>query len=313
MNRTKLPMIRTRQQPLSKRELKLARRIDDRVAFAAITFNYLVVIAAVAAAVSINRVPATLLGMIIIAGRQSALQGLVHSACHYTLFSRRRNNIRFQLLFAYPILDSVPLYREQHLEHHRDFSRKSPDRFDYLHNSLQLSRRGIWSRTWVVFVRPLSGLTGIVFLSDAVRTLNGNRKEALRVCGYWGVMLFSAWWLGALWLVLIYWIVPLVWLYPVFDIWAELSDHLDAEGDSRNQAGFFYSALFKGHEMYHAVHHLYPFVPFHRLREINHKLQERGIALEASRGAIDFLRIVYRSKTVTDSTASPARGFAERS
>jgi fatty acid desaturase len=306
-------MKRTHQQPLSKRELKVARRIDDRVAFAAIAFNYLVIIATVAAAVSINRVPATLLAMVIIAGRQSALQGLVHSACHYTLFSRRRNNIRFQWLFAYPILDSVPLYREQHLEHHRDFSLKTPDRFDYLYNCLEISRRGIWNRTWVVFVRPLSGRAGIVFLSDAVKTLTGNRKEALRVCGCWSVMLFVAWWLGALWLALIYWIVPLVWLYPVFDIWAELSDHLDAEGESRNQIGFFYSALFKGHEMYHAVHHLYPFLPFHRLRRINHKLQERGVMLETSRGAIDFLRIVYRGETLTDSAASPARVFAERS
>lgn len=306
-------MIRTRHQPLSKRELKLARRIDDRVAFAAIVFNYLVVIATATAAVLINRVPATLLAMVIIAGRQSALQGLVHSACHYTLFSRRRNNTRFQLLFAYPILDSVPLYREQHLEHHRDFSLKTPDRFDYIYNSLQLSRRGIWNRTWVVFVRPLSGLAGIVFLSDAIKTLSGSRKEALRVCAYWGVMLLGAWWLGALWLVLIYWILPLVWLYPVFDIWAELSDHLDAEGESRNQVGFFYSALFKGHEMYHAVHHLYPFLPFHRLRQINHKLQERGVALETSRGAIDFLRIIYRGQACTDRAASPATVVAERS
>lgn len=282
----------------------MARRIDDRVAFAAIAFNYLLVIATVATATWIHRIPATLLAIVIIAGRQSALQGLVHSACHHSLFSRKRNNVRLQFLFAYPILDCVPLYREQHLEHHRDFSVKTHDRFDYLFNYLQLTRYGIWHRTWVVFVRPLSGHAGIVFLSDVVKTLSGSAREALRLAGFWSLVLGAAWALGALWLLLVYWIVPLVWLYPVLDIWAELSDHLDAKGESRNQIGFFYSALFKGHEMYHAVHHLYPFVPFHRLRKLNDRLHQQGIVLERSRGPLDFLRIVYRQPTLAAASTS---------
>lgn len=303
----KFQMLRTRQQPLSKRELKLARRIDDRIAFAAIASNYLIVVAAAGLASWIDRIPVTLLALVIIAGRQSALQGLVHSASHYSLFAKKRNNIRFQFLFAYPIVDSVPLYRDQHLEHHRDFALKTPDRFDYLYNSLQLSREGIWSRTWVVFIRPVLGHAGVVFVTDAIKTLSGNLRQALGILANWALLLALMWWLGGVWIFLIYWVVPLVWLYPVFDIWAELSDHLDAQGESRNQKGVFYCILFKGHEMYHAVHHLYPFVPFHRLRQVHDKLQQGGMVMESSRGPRDFLRIVYRGRPLPK-IGKPAAG-----
>src|SRR5712691_3793266 len=147
-------------------DLKAFRRIDDRRAFASITFDYAVVFAAAGVASWIDRVPVTLLALAIIAGRQGALQGLVHSACHFSLFSKRGRNEALEFLFAHPILDSVVLYRAQHLEHHRDFRLKTPDRFDYLFETLELSRPGRWGRTWVVFVRPLLGHAGCVFIAD---------------------------------------------------------------------------------------------------------------------------------------------------
>jgi fatty acid desaturase len=179
------------------------------------------------------------------------------------------------------------------LEHHRDFSLRTPDRFDYLYDCLQLSRDGRWFRTWVVFIRPLLGHAGYVFVTDTFKAFGQNLRYVFKLAVYWLLLVSAAWMVGGLWLFFIYWIVPLVWLYPVLDIWAELSDHLNAKGDSRNQAGLFYGVLFKGHEMYHAVHHLYPFVPFYRLRELNDLLREEGVAMEISRGSADFLRIVY--------------------
>ena len=278
-------------------DVKAFRRIDDRRSFASIAQDYLVVFAVAALASWSHRIPITLLALVIIAGRQGALQGLVHSACHFSLFSRRDYNDKLEFLFAYPILDSVPLYREQHLEHHRDFALKTADRFDYIYYDLQLCRQGIWGRTWVVFIRPLLGHAGYVFVTDVIKTFNGNRKQGFRLVVYWAVLLSIAWSFGYLRLFFIYWVVPLVWLYPVLDIWAEVSDHLDAKGESRSQEGHFYSVLLKGHEIYHAVHHLYPVVPFYRLRDLNNSLRGKGIALENSQGPVDFLRIVYRGKT----------------
>jgi fatty acid desaturase len=269
------------------------RRIDDRRAFASIAFDYAVVFATASMASWINRVPLTLLAIVIIAGRQSALQGLVHSACHFSLFSRRRHNDALQFLFAYPVLDSVPLYRGPHLEHHRDFKLKRSDRFDYLDDHVQLSGKGKRARIWVVFIKPLLGHAGFVFLNDVVKTYADHPGHAFRLVVYWIGLLGAAWWFGCLWAIFIYWVVPLVWLYPVLDIWAELSDHLDARDDARNQEGFFFSLLLKGHETYHAVHHLYPFVPFYRLRGLHDRLREKGVVMESSRGPLAFLAIVY--------------------
>lgn len=276
-------------------ELKAFRRVDDRRAFASIAFDYAVVLAIAGVASWIDRTPLTLLAVVIIAGRQSALQGLVHAACHFSLFSKKGRNETLEFLFAYPILDSVPLYREQHLEHHRDFERRTSDRFEYLHNTLQLSQQGIWDRTWVVFIRPLLGHAGGVFLADVVRAILGDRKHAFKLVVYWTALLAVAWLSGCLRPFFIYWIVPLVWLYPVLDIWSELSDHLDAPGESRNQEGLFYSMFLKGHETYHAVHHLFPYVPYYRLRDLHDRLRDGGVVMESSRGPLDFLRIVYRS------------------
>ena len=281
--------------------VKAFRRVDDRRSFASIAFDYVVVLAIAGLASWVDRIPITLVALVIIAGRQSAFQGLVHSACHFSLFSKRKYNESLEFLFAYPILDSVALYRAQHLEHHRDFALKAPDRFDYLYDALQLSRPGIWNRTWVVFIRPLLGHAGYVFVSDAIRTFRGNRKRARKLVVYWLVLLSIAWWFGCLWFLFVYWIVPLLWLYPVFDIWAEISDHVDAKGESRNQEGLFYSGILKGHEIYHAVHHLHPVVPFYRLRDLHDSLCKKGVSMENSRGPVDFLRIVYRSVVIEES------------
>jgi fatty acid desaturase len=280
---------------LTRDDLEAFCRIDDQHALSSILFDYTLILAVAAVAMWMHRTPVTLLALLIIAGRQSALQGLVHSACHYSLFSRRQRNNRLEFLYALPILDTVPLYRAQHLEHHRDFKLKTADRLDYLHDTLDLSRTGIWARTWVVFIRPLLGHAGWVFLSDVIRALHDDPRSARKLIIYWMALLSAAALCGVLWPLFLYWIVPLLWLYPVLDIWAELSDHLDIRGDSRNQEGFFYSLLLKDHETYHAVHHLYPRVPYYRLRALHDRLRELGLTMENSRGALDFLRIVYRS------------------
>lgn len=296
-----------RTRLITRADLKWLRRIDDKRVLATLGLDYLIIFATAGMASWIHRTPVTLLALVIIAGRQSALQGLVHSASHFSLFSKKRLNFRLQFLFAYPILDSVRLYRDQHLEHHRDFSLRTPDRFDYLYDCLQLSRDGKWVRTWVVFIRPLLGHAGFEFVIDVFRAFRQNLRYAFNLVVYWLVILSAAWFLGGLWFFFIYWIVPLVWLYPVLDIWAELSDHLDAEGDSRNQEGLFYGVLLKGHEMYHAIHHLYPFVPFYRLRVLHDLLRERGVVMENSRGPVDFLRIVYSAEHGTQNREVNAR------
>ena len=91
-------------------DLKAFCRVDDRRAFASIVLDYAIILATAVTASWIHHALLNLLAIVIIAGRQSALQGLVHSACHFSLFSRQsatrlssfflptRSSIRFRFI-----------------------------------------------------------------------------------------------------------------------------------------------------------------------------------------------------------------------
>lgn len=126
----------------------------------------------------------------------------------------------------------------------------------------------------------------------------------LRLAAYWFVLVVVCSWAGWLKYLLLYWIVPLLWLYLVFYNWAELTDHFAVKDDARNQQGAFYSLFIKGHEMYHAVHHLYPRIPFYRIKAASRYLQAAGEEFEETRGIIDFVKILYRNTLQQTSIAA---------
>jgi fatty acid desaturase len=142
-------------------------------------------------------------------------------------------------------------------------------------------------------VKPL-GWAGVAFAWNAIRGALENPRVGLTLAAYWMVLIIGFWRMGWLGLFFTYWIVPLVWLYPVFFFWAEMSDHYAVRDEARNQRGVFYSMFIKGHEMYHAVHHRYPHIPFYRVRAASRYLRAKGEEIEESRGVVDFVRILLR-------------------
>ena len=269
---------------------------DDRIALLIIVADYAAVIGIALIAIHLSHPLTTLAAIGFIAGRQVALLNLVHAAAHHTLFSKRRFNDRIDPLIGYPILTLLRPYRLFHLLHHRDIARKSPDRFDYLHAQLPGPDAGAWSRAWHVIVKPLLGRAGFDFVRNAIVGAFKNPRVGLKLAAYWMVLLVGFWRLGWLGYFVTYWIVPLGWLYPVFFFWAEMSDHHSVRDEARNQRGFFYSAFIKGHEMYHAVHHRYPRIPFYRVRAANQYLRSIGEHIEESSGVVDFVRILCRPR-----------------
>jgi fatty acid desaturase len=267
---------------------------DDRLAWLIIAADYAAIVAIAMVANTVHHPLATLAALPLIAGRQVALLNLVHAAAHYTLFAKRRINDRVDPLISFPILTRVRPYRLFHLLHHRDIARKSPDRFDYLHAQVPPPTASALLRVWRVILRPLLGWEGVRFMSLAIRGAVNSPRAGLTLAAYWLLVMAGFFYAGWLRLFLIYWIVPLVWLYPVFFFWAEMSDHYAVEDEARNQRGAFYAIFIKGHEMYHAVHHRYPRIPFYRVRAASRYLRRRGEHIEESRGVIDFLRILCR-------------------
>ena len=270
---------------------------DNRLAISIIVADYAAVVGIALLAITIHHPLATLAAIGFIAGRQVAFLNLVHAAAHCTLFSKRSYNNRVDPVIGYPILTLLRPYRLFHLLHHRDIARKSPDRFDYLHAQLPPPDADTRSRAWHVIVKPLLGWAGCDFVRGAIRGALKNPRVGLKLAVYWIVLIAGFWRLGWLGYFVTYWIVPLVWLYPVFFFWAEMSDHYGVRDEARNQRGIFYSVFIKSHEMYHAVHHRYPRIPFYRVRAANRYLRSIGENIEETRGFVDFVRIILSERS----------------
>lgn len=268
---------------------------DDRLALLIIVADYAAIVGIALLAIIAHHPLTTLVAIGCIAGRQVAFLNLVHAAAHYTLFSKRRFNNWIDPVIGYAILTFVRPYRLFHLLHHRDIARKSPDRFDYLYAQLPGPDAGTWWRAWHVIVKPLLGWAGFGFVRSTIRGARANPQLGLTLAVYWIVLTVAFWRVGWLGFFVTYWIVPLVWLYPVFFFWAEMADHHAVRDEARNQVGLFYSLFIKGHEMYHAVHHRYPRIPFYRVRAANRYLRSMGENIEESRGVVDFVRILCHS------------------
>ena len=263
---------------------------DDRLALLIIIADYAAIVGIALLAIVVHHPLTTLVAIGCIAGRQVAFLNLVHAAAHYTLFSKKRINNWIDLVIGYPILVRIRPYRLFHLLHHRDIALRSPDRFDYLYAQLPRPDADTWLRAWHVIVKPLLGWAGVGFVWGAIRGALKNPRVGLKLGVYWIVLIVGFWRVGWLGFFVTYWIVPLVWLYPVFFFWAEMTDHYAVRDEARNQCGLFYALFIKGHEMYHAVHHRYPRIPFYRIRAANSYLRSMGENIEESRGFVNFVR-----------------------
>lgn len=276
-------------------QMRRFRQISDVRSLGVIAFDLLAIISLATIAVRIGHPAITIAAIVLIAGRQMALRNLIHAAAHYSLFSRKAWNDRLEFLFAYWVFDSVLVYREPHLEHHLDFARAIPERFDYLLDDLGLAGTSIGRRTWIVFIRPFLGYGGFGLVRTIIDDALENREFAAKVIIFWSAVLVIfgvQGWLGHL---LLFWFVPLFFVYPAFHLWAELSDHYQvANGNARNQVGLFNDALLKGHELYHDVHHRFPYIPFYRLPQAHAYLTSIGDRTEMTSGFADFLRFVFR-------------------
>ncbi len=280
------------------REMAAFAARDDRRAFAAIAGDWVLVILAAALAERAHHPLAWLAAAVVIAGRQTAMLNLTHAAAHRALFQRARWNQALDVLYALPIADTVAHYRGPHLEHHREIAELAENRFEFLHDTLGLPRRGPWGRTWVVFLRPLLGHAGWGMLTGTLKDAVRDRAYGLRLLAFWAPLLGVAALGDALRPLLCYWLVPLFWLHPVFLLWGEVSDHYRAPGGTRDHTGLFHAALTNGHGLYHDLHHRYAFIPFYREPEAALHLAERASRLghagpQRSRSALNFVRRIY--------------------
>ena len=102
------------------RALKVRRPLLNVYWLTAMVANWLVIVAALSLAFSLNHIAAYAIAILVIGTRQHALAVLSHDATHFHVSrSKRLNDLLSNLLAAWPMAFSSSGYRRWHLQHHR--------------------------------------------------------------------------------------------------------------------------------------------------------------------------------------------------
>lgn len=233
-----------------------------------------------------------LIGITIIGSRQLGLAILQHEASHGMLFRNRQLNEHLgQWLAASPMLIAMKNYRIRHMAHHR-FTRTEKDPENYLYTPFpvtktSMARKILRDMTGVVFVRTQVGIFRFLWGEKDGRW--GRLKEfyGITVCFY---ALFIAGFavFGRLDLFLLMWLVPMMTTQQFFLRIRNIAEHAavpDLEDPLKNSrttlAGPLERATFAPYFVnFHIEHHMVPFVPCWRLKEVHRIMLAKGFGPE---------------------------------
>ncbi|MBX2851282.1 MAG: fatty acid desaturase [Phycisphaeraceae bacterium] len=222
----------------------------------------------------------------VIGNRYYALFIIGHDALHRRLFERRKLNDRFADLFIFaPIGAITRLNNRNHLLHHAHLATdRDPDHHKYA----CFGKAGL-----APLLGFLTGLTSVarsaanVFLrrkSDAkdMSSRDGYRLADVLILGAWQGGLIAGLTLAIGW-----WAYPVLWLAPVY-VFAILADNLrsfcehshteaDHVADEHRLITYHSPALERClvapmSMNYHTAHHLWPTIPYYRLRQADTEL-----------------------------------------
>jgi fatty acid desaturase len=290
---------------VSPEELRTLTRRSDAAGWWAIVSTWAIVFGTFAALARWPHPVSFVLALVVLGGRQLALAILLHEAAHRTLFKRTfLNDSVAHWLCAWPIWNSVALYKRHHLEHHKHTgSDRDPDLS--LAPTSPVTRRALARK----FTRDLLGISGLkrvygqalmacevieyTVAPDVKRRPRAGRKTADYVLAAArnsaGFVLTNAALMaglaafGVLW-VYWAWVVAYLTTFSLFIRVRSLAEHactersVDPFRNTRStRAGWLARATVAPCNVnYHLEHHLLVAVPWFRLPRVQRLLQERG-------------------------------------
>ena len=252
---------------------------------------WVVILAAMAAAIVSGSLLVTLVAVAVIAGRQLALNNMVHEASHYLLTrDKRLNDLLCDMFFATPHLISTEGYRTKHLPHHTHLGHP-PEDVEFKARYLFRGRRFLWRSLWAV-AGGTSLVTAASYGTGAPKSMNTMRSFIL-IAVTNGALLAYCWALGSPWAYFYLWPLPLLTLagylgtlrvvaehqpvsyaeFPEEDFDSPLEPPLTRSIPAGPVARFFVAPL---NFCYHFEHHAFPAVPYASLPKLHRLLHERG-------------------------------------
>lgn len=222
---------------------------------------------------------------------QNRLAVLVHESSHYMLFRNRLvNELAANLFVAFPLFAVMGNYRAVHWAHHRNVN--DPERDPDLRRLSAHQKRdfpiGKWRFLWEYVLVQMSPHKAISYLrgrakyavapiSDRAAEQNfewlSPRASRWLRRGYLlalvAVLTWFEWWPEFLLL----WMVPMFTVYPAVLFLREIAHH----GNYPDNGDFTNSRVYEGKwlerevffpfsEQNHVLHHMFPAIPWHKLR-----------------------------------------------
>lgn len=301
---------------ISPEEFKRFTKTSDLKAIGIVAGNWLIVAVAFALAYFWTNPVTIIVAMILIAGRQHGIGGLMHECGHNTMFASRATN-RFvgQWLAAKPVFEELGGYARGHGEHHRLAGTVTdPDRGNF--EAYPVKKESFRRKMF----RDLSGQTGFrrhkgiwkatlrIFSKDAE-----TRKAARPYISMWltqiAMILILHVTLHA-WLYLL-WIGANLTVYMAFIRIRQVAEHAavpDAlSTDVRDNTRTTYGNLLErltiapNYVNFHVEHHLLANVPCYHLKELHETLKARG-AYDEVRIFRNYLEVIQH---VTQEQGAP--------
>ena len=231
-----------------------------------------------------------------------ALFAPVHESVHYTAFRRRWLNVAIGWIASVPTLINSSFYRQFHYAHHRHTQdpARDPELADPLPRSVKeyavrISGWGYYKGRVQAYSRILrNDWRAIPYVSEGERA--GVRRSVVAMLVL-VLVVFAGWsWHDPAgpWL---YWLVPVMLAQPILRVML-LSEHTlcseDDNGLTNTRTTLVNPLVHLVHwnMSYHAEHHLYPSIPFHRLAQA-HRLCGARLAHVAP-GYLDTQKQILR-------------------
>ena len=226
--------------------------------------------------------------LLIIASRQHALLVLMHDASHYMLCKDKgRNDLLSDLFCAFPFCLTTRAYRVHHLAHHAQLNTpQDPDLVRKAAKPEEWTFPQPISAVLLLLLKDLLGLSLIDILKNISR-LSGHREPVKSEYRYSGVIQ-AAYLLaligivgltGHFWFFIYAWLVPLFFFLPPILRLRSIAEHFALPhehklNESRSiQVSWWEALLLCPHNVgRHLEHHLFPYVPWYRLEELNERL-----------------------------------------
>ena len=267
-------------------QLLALERKDNWHNLFSISYDWLVIIAAIVITLKLGMNPLVyILAVIVVGSRQRALMNLLHEASHSKLFKNRPVNDWIGRFFTcYPMGASFSAYQNAHFIHHGLLWDEEKDPKTIRYKTLGLITPPADQLTFFRrhIVRPLL-LAHVAYNIAAALSLKGERRlETLVRFGFLALVLVGVIVAHILPSFFFFWIVPFCTSFQIIRYWNEMAEHAglpdyNAWMATRSwRSTFLMEWLLAPHsdDLYHLAHHLFPLIPHYRLATAHRLLMQ---------------------------------------